>query len=364
MATRFVRVDLSEMARDYRPIAVEPGVAMLDPSGANARILFRWLGGMVAEPEWEEDTVGFYVRDDKGGRLEDVVCQSASAQDLKGVLCDDLAKLRQRLDQSRGETATERSLRKVLLRTFGELVDDPGRTDLESYFFKYRDVMGDWRLIWCWGYERLDHEPAPPVICTDPDCNLLFVRRPGKSPRCPHCESAAAPAQAQDPLEACPALVVAAVAAVRRTRLLAVACYTARHQGPICRPGRHADRGLPGGGEKVALQEPGCHARGHRHRGRPRRGQLRQGDRQNQPDGPRADQDQVPIPRPRDGSAGHRHETGRHRGPIQRSRRHADRLPGDGRGALQAEGRHAATSSAPRKTPAWPASTRRPARSA
>src|SRR5512141_2209823 len=116
MATRFMRVDLSETARDYRPIAVEPGVAMLDRSGANARILFRWLGGMVAEPVWEDDEpVGFYVRDDKGGRLEDVICQPASTQDLQGILRDDLAKLRQRLDQSRGETPTERTLRKVLL---------------------------------------------------------------------------------------------------------------------------------------------------------------------------------------------------------------------------------------------------------
>ncbi len=187
MATRFVRVDLSETARDYRPIAVEPGVPMLDRSGANNRILFRWLGGMVAEPVWEEEAVGFYVRDDKGGRLEDVICQPASAQDLQGLLRDDLAKLRQRLEQSKGETPTERTLRKILLRTFEELVDNPARTDLDSYFFRYRDVLGNWRLIWCWGYERLDHEPAPSVVCTDPDCNLLFVRRPGKSPRCPSC---------------------------------------------------------------------------------------------------------------------------------------------------------------------------------
>ena len=187
MATRFVRVDLSETARDYRPIAVEPGVPMLDRSGANARIIYRWLGGMIAEPVWEDDAVGFYVRDDKGGRLEDVICQPASAQDLQGLLREDLVKLRERLDKSRGETPTERTLRKILLRSFGELVDNPARTDLDSYFFRYRDVLGNWRLIWCWGYERLDHEPAPSVVCTDPECNLLFVRRPGKSPRCPSC---------------------------------------------------------------------------------------------------------------------------------------------------------------------------------
>jgi hypothetical protein len=193
MATRFVRVDLSEEARDYRPIAVEPGVAMLDRSGANARIIFRWLGGMVAEPVWEDDLVGFYVRDDQGGRLEDVYCQPATNQDLQGGLRDDLAKLRQRLESARGETTTERTLRKVLMRSFQDVVDRPGRTDQDSYFFKYKDVLGNWRLVWCWGYERLDQEPAPAVVCTDPDCNLLFVRRPGKNPRCPACSGAIVP---------------------------------------------------------------------------------------------------------------------------------------------------------------------------
>jgi hypothetical protein len=166
---------------------------MLDRSGANNRIVFRWLGGFAAEPVWDKDLVGFYVRDDKGGRLEDVIVQSASAQDLQGQLRDDLAKLRQRLEKSKGETPTERTLRKILMRSFQDLVDNPGRNDLDSYFFRYRDVLGNWRLIWCWGYERLDHEPAPAVICTDPDCNLLFVRRPGKSPRCPSCEGVLAP---------------------------------------------------------------------------------------------------------------------------------------------------------------------------
>jgi hypothetical protein len=193
MATRFVRVDLSEEARDYRPIAVEPGVPMLDRSGANARILFRWLGGMAAEPVWDGDLVGFYVRDDQGGRLEEVYCQPATCQDLQGALRDDVAKLRQRLEQSRGETNTERTFRKVLMRSFQNVVDNPGRNDHDSYFFKYKDVLGNWRLVWCWGYERVDQEPAPAVVCTDPDCNLLFVRRPGKSPRCPACSGTIVP---------------------------------------------------------------------------------------------------------------------------------------------------------------------------
>ncbi|MGD0898096.1 MAG: hypothetical protein ABR915_09700, partial [Thermoguttaceae bacterium] len=189
MATRFVRVNLSDSGRDFSPIAVEPGVPMLDRSGANAKILYHWLGGLLAEPVWEGECVNFYVRDDRGGRLEEAICQPASEGDLKTILKDDVEKLRTRLAQCRPETPTERVLHRVVQRTFQELVDDPNRTDLDSYFYRYRDVTGAWRLTWCWGYQRTDQEPAPAVVCNEPSCNLLFVRRPGKSPKCPDCEA-------------------------------------------------------------------------------------------------------------------------------------------------------------------------------
>jgi len=51
MAKRFVRVDLSDAARDFRPMAIEPGLPVLDRAGANARLLFKWLGGLVVVPE-------------------------------------------------------------------------------------------------------------------------------------------------------------------------------------------------------------------------------------------------------------------------------------------------------------------------
>ena len=107
MARRFVRVDLSNTARDFRLIAVEPGVPLLDPSNANARILFKWLGGLVAEPEWEAESVGFYVRDDHGGRLENVTCQGAGDIDLQGPLKGDLEALRQRIAKAKPETRSE-----------------------------------------------------------------------------------------------------------------------------------------------------------------------------------------------------------------------------------------------------------------
>jgi len=192
MAKRFVRVDLSDAARDFRPIAVEPGVPLLDRPGSNSKIIFRWLGGLAAEPVWEGDSVSFFVRDDHGGRLEEAVCQPATREDLESTLQDDVNTLKQRIERARPETSTERALHRAVRRSFEELSEDPNRTDLDDYFFRYRDVEGRWRLVWCWGFQRVDQEPAPAVICTDPDCNLLFVRRPGQSPKCPSCEAALA----------------------------------------------------------------------------------------------------------------------------------------------------------------------------
>ncbi len=187
MATRFLHIDLSDQARDFRPIALEPGVPLLDRSGGSAKILFRWLGGKVAEPVWEGDSVDFFVQDDRGGRLEEVICRPVAAEDFEKLLKDELAVLRSRLKKAVPETPTEELLKQAVEESLVALLDDPQRTDLDCYFFRYRDVQGTWRLVWCWGYRRGDEETAPAVICTDPECNLLFVRRPGQSPRCPSC---------------------------------------------------------------------------------------------------------------------------------------------------------------------------------
>jgi hypothetical protein len=189
MARRFVRVDLSDLARDFRPVAIEPGVPLLDHSQANARILFKWLGGQVAEPEWEGESVNFYVRDDRGGRLEDVVCQPATGADLQGPLKADLEALRERISRVKPETSTERGVHKAILREFARLVDDAHRTDRDNYFFRYKDVNGRWRLVWCWGYQRIDQQPATTLVCHNPECSLLFVRRPGQTAKCPSCEA-------------------------------------------------------------------------------------------------------------------------------------------------------------------------------
>jgi hypothetical protein len=189
MARRFVRVDLSEVARDFRPVALEPGLPLLDRSQANARILHQWLGGLVAEPEWEGESVNFYVCDSRGGRLEDVVCEPASEAELRGPLKAELENLRQRIARIKPETSTERGVHKTLQREFAKLADDEYRTDHGCFFFRYKDAAGRWRLVWCWGYQRADQHPAAVLVCRDPGCNLLFVRRSGQSGKCPGCQA-------------------------------------------------------------------------------------------------------------------------------------------------------------------------------
>ncbi|MGQ9574978.1 MAG: hypothetical protein ACUVUC_06640 [Thermoguttaceae bacterium] len=168
-------------------MAIEPRVPLLDRAGASAKVLFKWLGRIVAEPEWAGESINFFVRDDHGGRLEEVFCQPASDEDLQGLLKDEVALLAERLERARPDSSTERAVLNAVREQFAALTAEPRRTDRENYFFRYRDVEHRWRLVWCPGYQRKDAEPASPSICTDPDCNLLFVRRRGKSAKSPSC---------------------------------------------------------------------------------------------------------------------------------------------------------------------------------
>lgn len=190
MAQRFVRVDLSDNARDFRPIALEPGVPMLDSANANGRIIHRWLGDLAGEPELAGESVNYFVRTNDGGRLEDVVCQPATEEDLRGPLAGELNKIAERLGTVKADNSTERLLLHVLTENLDDLLHNEARSDRSNYFFKYRDVLGRLRLVWCWGFQRKDLQPAPTILCADDACNLLFLRRPGQSPKCPACQAA------------------------------------------------------------------------------------------------------------------------------------------------------------------------------
>lgn len=192
MSHRLFKVDLSDGARDFKPTATEPGLAMLDRNNANYSILRRWLGEFVAEPEWMGQDAHFFVREDARGRLENVHCIPCTKADLLGPLQPQLEEIDQKLRRAKPETANEQLLHRIVRKKFADLTRDYDASDFHCHFFKYRQGGEPWRLVWVWGYQRTDMEPARSIICGNPECEALYAKRPKQRARCPVCASTAA----------------------------------------------------------------------------------------------------------------------------------------------------------------------------
>ena len=190
MATRIFSVDVSGSDTDFQALATEPGLAMLDRQNANYVILRRWLGNLVAEPSYRGgELVDFYVQAEDGGRVENVECVAATKEDLEGTLNQELKTIQAKIKRARPEDASEQSLHRIVRKTINDLTKNLEQSDYDCYFFKYRVGKSSWKLVWCWGYQRSDPEPATSMICTNPECEQLFVRRPNQKPKCRGCAS-------------------------------------------------------------------------------------------------------------------------------------------------------------------------------
>ncbi|MDO4573674.1 MAG: hypothetical protein Q4D98_00505 [Planctomycetia bacterium] len=189
MAKPFLHINLSEEAQFFRPVALEPGCPLFDPTNANDRILFRWFGGMTPEPEWDENgqILRFFIRNDQGGRLEDVTCTTVTNEDLNEKLITEIERLQARFERIRATSTTEKILREKLSEEFRDLIENKKRPDRTYYFFKYQDGGGLTRLVWIPGYAPIHQEYGAPMICDDEACNQLYVRLPGAKARCPIC---------------------------------------------------------------------------------------------------------------------------------------------------------------------------------
>jgi len=193
MSTRFLRLDLSTAARDFQVVALEPGLPLLDRTNTTYHVLRKWLGRLVAEPEWHGESVDLFVCDDQGRRLHNVKCEPVAAGELShdSGLRKDLEGIAERLKGAKPESDSEARVLKTIRGHFSDVAVKGTPSQRECHFFKYHG--GDrWRLVWAWGYQRKDVAPAQPVICTNPQCSLLFVRRSGGSRNCPACEAASA----------------------------------------------------------------------------------------------------------------------------------------------------------------------------
>lgn len=191
MAKRIFRLDLTPQARDFEPIAVEPGLPLLDRSNNHNRIVHKWLGRYAAEAEATGESIDLFVCDDEGARPQDIRCEPVSADDLRRMpdLRKDLADLEKKLRAVK-PSAREQKLYTTLVRTFDNIMSEAGPSQREFFFFKYHDG-GAWRLVWAWGFQRKHVEAGAPSICTNPDCSLYFLRLFDGSKNCPSCEKAA-----------------------------------------------------------------------------------------------------------------------------------------------------------------------------
>lgn len=204
MTDPFMRVDISQPSRDFHPIALEPGLPVLDRSNSNGQTIRQWLGALVAEPERKversgpqtRESIDFYVRDEEGRRIDSVFCIPVTDKDLTGELAKEFAELRRRAGAAQPQSPNEQLIHRVVNEQVQQLNDASKSRDRRCCLFKYRDGKNKLHLVWAPGYSRRDHEPAAPFICTNPKCSHLFLQRRDSGAKCPVCQSTA-PAKPQ-----------------------------------------------------------------------------------------------------------------------------------------------------------------------
>lgn len=187
MTEPFMRVDVSQKSRDFQPVALEPGLPLLDRTNSNYQTLRKWLGASVAEFEKSGDRVAFYIRDDQGHRRDRVFCLPVSEKDLTGELAKDFKELLRRIDAAKPTNANEQLLLRVAQEQIRGLAEEVQARDRRCYLFKYRDAQNKLHLVWAPGYRRRDTEPGAPLVCTSTSCSHLFLQRRDTGAKCPIC---------------------------------------------------------------------------------------------------------------------------------------------------------------------------------
>ncbi len=188
MATPILSIDLSNEAVDFENTVIEQGFPLLDKQNNNYQLLRRWFGSMVAEAERHGNRVHFYVRNEHGARVECPACFPVSERELEGPFKKALAQLVKRMEAGEVQTSAERAIHSLVKKELLSITSTGQGPDRRCYLFKYRDKQKQWRLVWCPGYRRKDQVPAAPVICTNPSCSQLFLRRSDGRQKCPHCQ--------------------------------------------------------------------------------------------------------------------------------------------------------------------------------
>ncbi len=109
MADCVVQVDLSEQAVDFRRLALQPGMALIDRSGAHLAILRKWLGTNMAEPTWDGNFAKYQIRGEEGVAIDPKSFQPLTAAECRGAFRGEIEALAQKLEAAPARTGTERA---------------------------------------------------------------------------------------------------------------------------------------------------------------------------------------------------------------------------------------------------------------
>ena len=160
-----VRIPLSGVSQ-FHPLALAPGLPMLDARKLTYQVLLGWFGDVLAEPELTDEGVLFHVQE--SGRRQAIVEKAlASTADLSGPLAGEFEKLKQALFDVRPDSPSERLI-------FNRLQPPIGNPD--GYLYRVKTGEGGQRLVWCWGFQKRSSD-AQAMICSSQDCALLFLRQ-------------------------------------------------------------------------------------------------------------------------------------------------------------------------------------------
>lgn len=180
-----VRIPLAG-ASQFHPLALAPGLPMLDARKLTYQVLLGWFGDVLAEPEHSDEGVLFHVQQD--GRRQGVVEKTlATSDDLNGPLAGEFGKLKKALFEVRPVSPSERLI-------FNRLQPPIGNHD--GFLYRVRTEGRAERLIWCWGFQKRSVD-AHAMLCSSPDCSLLFLQHDASVRICPRCEE---PLRSKQPL--------------------------------------------------------------------------------------------------------------------------------------------------------------------
>ncbi|NQV24786.1 MAG: hypothetical protein HQ518_10495 [Rhodopirellula sp.] len=161
---------------DFQPLALAPGLPMLDVNKLTYQILLGWFGNLLAEPELSDDGVVFHAQ--QNGQRQVIVERSlATSEELDGSLQPEFEKLKKSLFDVRPVSPSERII-------FNRLQPPIGNHD--GFLYRILTEAGDEQLVWCWGFQRRT-QYGDARLCNNPDCSMLFLHDSLADPQCPHC---------------------------------------------------------------------------------------------------------------------------------------------------------------------------------